>query len=95
MVLLYIQVRCLSKWNKRELKTTTENPNLLHSSCNIHPSDCSSSAGQGVNSALEDVCVLEQQLAAARDDLAAALPAFEQQRLPDAAALAKLVQVGL
>jgi 2-polyprenyl-6-methoxyphenol hydroxylase-like FAD-dependent oxidoreductase len=51
------------------------------------------SAGQGVNSALEDVCVLERQLDAAADDLAQALPAFEQQRMPDSEALAKLVQV--
>lgn len=51
------------------------------------------SAGQGVNSALEDVCVLEQQLADAGGNLAQALPAFEAQRLPDSAALAKLVQV--
>jgi 2-polyprenyl-6-methoxyphenol hydroxylase-like FAD-dependent oxidoreductase len=46
-----------------------------------------------VNSALEDVCVLERQLDAAADDLAQALPAYEQQRMPDSEALAKLVQV--
>jgi 2-polyprenyl-6-methoxyphenol hydroxylase-like FAD-dependent oxidoreductase len=50
-------------------------------------------AGQGVNSALEDVCVLERQLEAAGDDLTQALPAYEQQRLPDSEALVKLVQV--
>lgn len=51
-------------------------------------------AGQGVNSALEDVCVLERQLfEASAGDLSQALPAFEQQRLPDSAALVKLVQV--
>lgn len=51
-------------------------------------------AGQGVNSALEDVCVLEQQLfESSAGDLSQALPAFEQQRLPDSAALVKLVQV--
>jgi 2-polyprenyl-6-methoxyphenol hydroxylase-like FAD-dependent oxidoreductase len=49
--------------------------------------------GQGVNSALEDVCVLERHLLTAHGDLSEALPAFEQQRLPDSAALAKLVQV--
>lgn len=47
-----------------------------------------------MNSALEDVCVLEQQVfEASGGDLSAALPAFEQQRLPDSAALVKLVQV--
>lgn len=50
-------------------------------------------AGQGVNSALEDVCVLERQLDAAGDDLAQALPAYELQRMPDSEALVKLVQV--
>jgi 2-polyprenyl-6-methoxyphenol hydroxylase-like FAD-dependent oxidoreductase len=51
-------------------------------------------AGQGVNSALEDVCVLEQQLfEASAGNLSQALPGFEQQRLPDSAALVKLVQV--
>lgn len=51
--------------------------------------------GQGVNSALEDVCVLERQLFdSAAGDLSQALPAFEQQRLPDSAALVKLVQIG-
>jgi hypothetical protein len=54
------------------------------------------STGQGVNSALEDVCVLEQQVFdKAAGDLNQALPAFEQQRLPDSAALVKLVQVRL
>jgi 2-polyprenyl-6-methoxyphenol hydroxylase-like FAD-dependent oxidoreductase len=43
---------------------------------------------------LEDVCVLERQLfEASAGDLSQALPAFEQQRLPDSAALVKLVQV--
>lgn len=46
-----------------------------------------------MNSALEDVCVLQRELDAAGDDLAQALPAFEQQRQPDSEALAKLVQV--
>lgn len=50
--------------------------------------------GQGVNSALEDVCVLEQQVFdKSAGDLNQALPAFEQMRLPDSAALVKLVQV--
>eukprot|EP00775_Hariotina_reticulata_P000352 gene352-585_t len=63
---------------------------LLGDAAHCFPPDL----GQGVNSALEDVCVLEQQLLAAQGDLAGALPAFEQQRLPDSAALAKLVQIG-
>lgn len=44
-------------------------------------------------SALEDVLVLGEALEAAGDRLAAALPAFETQRMPDVAALVKLVQV--
>jgi 2-polyprenyl-6-methoxyphenol hydroxylase-like FAD-dependent oxidoreductase len=52
-------------------------------------------SGQGVNSALEDVCVLEQEVfERAGGDLSQALPAFEDHRLPDSAALIKLVQVG-
>lgn len=64
-------------------------------SCRLPPACCSfCPTGQGVNSALEDVCVLERQLFdASAGDLAQALPAFEQQRLPDSAALVKLVQV--
>lgn len=51
-------------------------------------------AGQGVNSALEDVCVLEQQIFERHGgDLSQALLDFEEQRLPDSAALVKLVQV--
>lgn len=47
-----------------------------------------------MNSALEDVLVLEQQLfESSAGNLSQALPAFEQQRLPDSAALVKLVQV--
>lgn len=37
--------------------------------------------------------MLEQQLDVAGDDLTKALPAYEQQRLPDAEALVRLVQV--
>ncbi|KAF8067186.1 Kmo [Scenedesmus sp. PABB004] len=63
---------------------------LLGDAAHAFPPDL----GQGVNSALEDVLVLERQLEATGDDLGAALPAFEVARLPDSAALAKLVQVG-
>eukprot|EP00882_Tetradesmus_deserticola_P005981 GHRQ01006298.1.p1 GENE.GHRQ01006298.1~~GHRQ01006298.1.p1 ORF type:complete len:342 (+),score=172.70 GHRQ01006298.1:94-1026(+) len=63
---------------------------LLGDAAHCFPPDL----GQGVNSALEDVCVLERQLDAAGDDLAQALPAYEQQRMPDSEALVKLVQTG-
>jgi 2-polyprenyl-6-methoxyphenol hydroxylase-like FAD-dependent oxidoreductase len=51
--------------------------------------------GQGVNSALEDIAVLEGALEAAGDDPAAAAKLYQERRIEDAAALAKLVQVGV
>lgn len=50
--------------------------------------------GQGVNSALEDVCVLNQALSESDDDLDCALPLYESLRLPDTEALVRLVQIG-
>lgn len=50
--------------------------------------------GQGVNSALEDVVVLEGALEDAGDDPAAAANLYQERRLQDAAALAKIMQVG-
>lgn len=47
--------------------------------------------GQGVNSALEDVDDLAQTLDATGDDLAAALPLYEQRRAPQIAALVQLM----
>jgi 2-polyprenyl-6-methoxyphenol hydroxylase-like FAD-dependent oxidoreductase len=50
--------------------------------------------GQGVNSALEDVVVLGGALEAAGDDPAAAANLYQERRLQDASALARLMQVG-
>lgn len=48
--------------------------------------------GQGVNSALEDVCVLNEALSQSNDDLSQALPLYESLRLADTKALVRLVQ---
>eukprot|EP00899_Mesostigma_viride_P005333 jgi/Mesvir1/14800/Mv05438-RA.1 len=50
--------------------------------------------GQGVNSALEDVVVLNEALSETNDDVARALPLFEEKRMPDVKALVRLVQIG-
>jgi kynurenine 3-monooxygenase len=49
--------------------------------------------GQGVNSALEDVVVLNQVLAEEEDDLSRALPRYEAVRSPDVDAVVRLAQV--
>jgi 2-polyprenyl-6-methoxyphenol hydroxylase-like FAD-dependent oxidoreductase len=49
--------------------------------------------GQGVNSALEDVVVLNQALAEHADNLARSLPCYEAVRSPDVRALVCLAQV--
>jgi len=49
--------------------------------------------GQGVNSALEDVCVLNDALAQTKDQLSLVLPLYESLRLPDSKALVYLAQV--
>jgi kynurenine 3-monooxygenase len=46
--------------------------------------------GQGCNASLEDVLVFEQLLEQYEDDWALALPAFSEQRVPDAHALREL-----
>jgi kynurenine 3-monooxygenase len=48
--------------------------------------------GQGVNSALEDVCVLNEILSQNNDDLSRALPLYEKMRSPDVKALIHLAQ---
>ena len=48
--------------------------------------------GQGVNSALEDVFVLNEVLDQRQDDLAQALPQYEAIRLMDVKALVRLAQ---
>ncbi|MGL4617630.1 MAG: FAD-dependent oxidoreductase [Chroococcidiopsis sp.] len=50
----------------------------------------SPSLGQGCNASLEDVLIFEQLLEQYDDDWALALPAFSQQRVPDAHALGEL-----
>ena len=50
--------------------------------------------GQGVNSALEDVYELDKVLEECNDDLAKALPLFEERRMDDVRALVRLVQIG-
>jgi kynurenine 3-monooxygenase len=50
----------------------------------------SPSIGQGCNAALEDVLIFERLLAQYEDDWSLALPAFSEQRIPDAHALKEL-----
>ncbi len=49
--------------------------------------------GQGVNSALEDVCVLHEALSKTNDDILQALPLYESLRFPDVKALVRLAQI--
>jgi 2-polyprenyl-6-methoxyphenol hydroxylase-like FAD-dependent oxidoreductase len=49
--------------------------------------------GQGVNAAVADVDALRQCLDAAGDDYGAALAQFEAQRVPESAALIRMMQV--
>ena len=49
--------------------------------------------GQGVNSALEDVYVLNEALSKSDDDLSRALPLYESLRFPDVKPLVRLAQV--
>ena len=50
----------------------------------------SPSIGQGCNASLEDVLILGQLLETYKDDWGSVLPAFSQQRVPDAHALQEL-----
>jgi 2-polyprenyl-6-methoxyphenol hydroxylase-like FAD-dependent oxidoreductase len=49
--------------------------------------------GQGVNSALEDVYVLNEALSTSDDEIARALPLYESLRFPDVKALVRLAQI--
>jgi kynurenine 3-monooxygenase len=70
-------------------RTTAANVLLLGDAVHCFPPDI----GQGVNSALEDVCVLDGVLAQTNDDLSVALPQYESLRSPDVKALIRLAQV--
>jgi kynurenine 3-monooxygenase len=48
--------------------------------------------GQGVNSALEDVCVLNEALSQSNDNISQALPVYESLRLKDIKPLIRLAQ---
>ncbi|KST64417.1 FAD-dependent oxidoreductase [Mastigocoleus testarum] len=50
--------------------------------------------GQGVNSALEDVCILNDALESNDNNLSNALEQYESLRLPDVKALIRLMQIG-
>lgn len=49
--------------------------------------------GQGVNSALEDIYILNEILAETQDNLSQALPRYQNLRQPDIKALIRLVQI--
>jgi kynurenine 3-monooxygenase len=62
---------------------------LLGDACHCFPPDI----GQGVNSALEDVYLLQQTLAETENDLPVALKQYEKLRQDDLKALIRLVQI--
>lgn len=62
---------------------------LLGDAAHCFPPDI----GQGVNSALEDVYEMHENLAATQDNLSEALPRYESLRQPDIKALIRLVQI--
>mmetsp|Transcript_41279 Transcript_41279/g.74216 ORF Transcript_41279/g.74216 Transcript_41279/m.74216 type:complete len:282 (-) Transcript_41279:154-999(-) len=63
---------------------------LLGDAAHAFPPDL----GQGVNSALQDVKALSRALEETGDDLSAALPKYEAERLPENIALIRLMQLG-
>lgn len=70
-------------------ETTAIGVLLLGDAVHCFPPDI----GQGVNSALEDVFVLNQVLAENEDNLARSLPRYEAVRSPDVDAVVRLAQV--
>lgn len=87
--LYFLPERCLTA---RQPPTQTEETAtgvvLIGDAIHCFPPDI----GQGVNSALEDVCVLNEALIQANDDLERALPLYESLRSPDVKALIRLAQ---
>ena len=71
-------------------KTNNKGIVLLGDALHAFPPDL----GQGVNSGLEDVVLLNEALEATNDDLRVALPLLEERRLPDIRALCRLMQFG-
>jgi kynurenine 3-monooxygenase len=70
-------------------ETTVSGVLLLGDAAHCFPPDL----GQGVNSALEDVFVLNQVLAENQDNLTRSLPDYDAVRSPDVEALVRLVQI--
>ncbi|HIK11921.1 MAG TPA: FAD-dependent monooxygenase [Oscillatoriaceae cyanobacterium M33_DOE_052] len=62
---------------------------LLGDAIHCFPPD----TGQGVNSALEDVCVLYEALSQSDNDISRALPLYESWRFPDVKALVRIAQI--
>lgn len=82
---LHYLLPCPPKPNDRSMSGVL----LLGDAAHCFPPDI----GQGVNSALEDVYVLNQVLSENDDDLAQSLPAYETVRSPDVEGLVRLVQI--
>jgi kynurenine 3-monooxygenase len=76
------------------LKSESENSigiALLGDGIHCFPPD----TGQGVNSALQDVCVLNEALSQTNDDLIRALPLYQSLRSPDLEPLIRLAQTSV
>jgi kynurenine 3-monooxygenase len=72
-------------WHRPVGRTLTVQCDRFHAAHAVSPS-----LGQGCNAALEDVLIFEQLLDRYEDDWARVLPAFSEQRVPDAHALREL-----
>jgi 2-polyprenyl-6-methoxyphenol hydroxylase-like FAD-dependent oxidoreductase len=85
---LYTVVQPKAESNDPANASTAAGVVLLGDAVHCFPPDI----GQGVNSALEDVYVLNQALAQTQDDLVRALPLYETLRAADVKALVRLAQ---
>lgn len=79
-----------SELNKSKLNNEQAFIVLLGDAIHSFPPDL----GQGVNSALEDVCILNHALEENDNNLSRALEQYESLRLPDIKALMRLMQIG-